>query len=232
MRSNPGPGTDSVLRYDAQMGTPAGLSGQVDDAVFISSGSGGLDNPSELVLHNGSFYVSSTSPGTSNSVLRYGINGEFLDAFVPTGSGGLSGPVDLEFRDGYLYVTSWANNKVLRYSESTGAFVDEIVPSTGGLGRPINLAFDPAGNMLVSSGDTNEIRRYGNGSAAVVTISLNGPFPTPLAVDLATNNGTAVVGSDYESTIGVAQFSPGQISKTIVIRTLDDSVSKAPKHSP
>ena len=102
---------DSILRFDGVTGAPAGKSGLPGDAVFIPSGSGGLDNPSVIVSHGGEFYVSSTS----NSVLRYASDGTYLSAFVPTGSGGLSGPVDLVFRAGYLYVTSWANNKILRY---------------------------------------------------------------------------------------------------------------------
>src|SRR5262245_8006277 len=55
------PGKDSVLRYDATTGAPAGVSGQPGDAVFIASGSGGLDNPSRVVFGpDGRAYVSST----------------------------------------------------------------------------------------------------------------------------------------------------------------------------
>ena len=58
------PGDDSILRYDAVTGAPAGISGLPGDAVFIASGNGGLDNPSHIVFHNGAFYVASTSPST------------------------------------------------------------------------------------------------------------------------------------------------------------------------
>ena len=126
--------------------------------MFIASGAGGMDNPSVIVSYQGNFYVSSTSPSTSNSVLRFAVDGTFLGAFVPTGSGGLSGPVDLIFRDGYLYITSWANSKVLRYDGASGAFIDEVA-SAAGLARPLGFVFEPNGNLLVASGDSDEIRR-------------------------------------------------------------------------
>jgi len=83
--STPEPGMDSVLRFDAVTGAPAGVSGLPGDAVFISSGSGGLDNPSRMVFGpDGKAYVASTS-SASNAILRYdGTTGAFLDTFVPS----------------------------------------------------------------------------------------------------------------------------------------------------
>ena len=109
--------------------------------------------------------ISSSECWATNSVLRYAADGSFLGAFVPSGSGGLSGPCDLVFRDGYLYVTSWANNKILRYDGATGAFVNEVA-SGEGLVRPIGMVFDANGDLLVASGDSDEIRRYGTASQA------------------------------------------------------------------
>ncbi|HUE74511.1 MAG TPA: LamG-like jellyroll fold domain-containing protein, partial [Pirellulaceae bacterium] len=218
-----GDGVDSILRYDGLTGSPAGISGLPGDAVFIPSGTGGMDNPSQIVFHDNNFYVSSTSPSTSNSVLKFAPDGSFLGAFVPTGSGGLSGPVELVFRDGFLYVTSWTNNKVLRYSGTTGDFVDEVV-SGGGLARPMGLVFQPNGDMLVASGDSDEIRRYGASSALVFTVSLGAPFPTAVSVDYATADGTALAGSDYVTTAGTITFAPGQTSGIIVVQTLDDTI--------
>jgi hypothetical protein len=216
------PGLDSILRYDALTGAPAGISGQPGDAVFIASGSGGLDNPSHIDFHNGEFYIASTSPSTSNSILKYSTDGSFVGAFVATGSGGLAGPSNFVFRDGFLYVTSWTNNKVLRYDGVTGAFVDELV-SGNGLVTPLSIMFEPNGNFLVTSRDTNEIRRYGNSSDAAFTVSLSAPFPTSVSVNFTTANGTALAGSDYLATSGTLTFAPGQTTKTILVPTLDDA---------
>jgi hypothetical protein len=219
---SPSPGTDSILRFDAVTGAPAGLSGTAGDAVFIPTGLGGLDNPSVIVFHNGDFYVSSTNPSTSNSVLRYRADGGFRGAFVTTGSGGLAGPVEIAFRDGYLYVTSWTNNKVLRYNGSTGTFVDTVVDA-GGLAKPLGLLFEPSGNFLVSSGDSDEIRRYGVGSQAAATISLNNASADFVSVSFETTNGTAVSGNDYSARAGIVTFAPGEIYKTVLISTIDDT---------
>ena len=219
--TEPGPGQDAILRFDASSGTPAGISELPGDAVFIASGAGGLDNPSQIVFHEDHFYVASTRPSTSNAVLKFGINGTFIEPFVATGSGGLSGPVELVFRDGFLYVTSWANSKVLRYDGTTGAFLDEVV-SGQGLARPMGLVFEPNGNLLVASGDSDEIRRYGAVSAGVFTVSLSAPFPTAVSVSYSAANGTASAGSDYDATAGVLNFEPGHWKKTIFVATLDD----------
>lgn len=223
--TSPAAGMDAILRFNAVTGAPAGISGVPGDAVFIASGSGGLDNPSVIVSHGGNFYVSSTSPGTSNSVLRYAANGSYLGAFVPTGSGGLSGPVDLVFRGGYLYVTSWANNKILRYHATTGAFVDEVA-SAGGLARPIGLVFEANGNFLVASGDSDEIRRYGVSSQAVFTVR-SAPWPTTISVDFGTVDGTAWVVSDYQQTSGTLNFTPGMAAKTILVTIINDVVGES-----
>jgi hypothetical protein len=54
---------------------------------------------------------------------------------------------------GYLLVDSFDNNRVLRYNENTGAFVDAVVPNnSGGLREPVGLVFGPDRNLYVSSG--------------------------------------------------------------------------------
>jgi hypothetical protein len=191
--------------------------------VFISSGAGGLDNPSEIAFHDGNFYVTSTSPSTSNSVLKFAADGAFVEPFIPTGgvSGELSGPIELVFRDGYAYVTSWANDKVLQYDAATGALVSELV-SGGGLDRPMGLVFEADGSFLVANGDSDEIRRYGTANYELFTISLSAPFPTAVSVDYTTSNGTAQAGDDYESFSGTLNFAPGQRQMTVRIEVLDD----------
>lgn len=238
----PAPGMDSVLRYDAATGAPAGLSGQPGDAVFIASGSGGLDNPSRIVFGpDGRAYVSSTattvSSATANSVLRYdgvtgvsaGISGQAGDAvFVSPGSGGLNGPVAMVFRpDGYLYVTSWRSNSVLRYQASTGAFVSTVVPSqSGGLSSPIDLLFEPDGTLLVTSKGTNEVLHFGPQSIAAFAVRLSIPSTTPVTVNYATASGTATGAADFTPVSGTLTFAPGQTVQTILVPTLPDTAAE------
>jgi hypothetical protein len=221
--TDPAAGKDAVLRYNALTGDPAGVSGLPGDAVFISSGAGDLDNPSEIVFHDGHFYVTSTNPSTSNSVLKFDANGAFVEPFIPTGGvgGELSGPIELVFRDGYAYVTSWNNDKVLQYDAATGALVSELV-SGRGLDRPMGLVFETDGSFLVASGDSDEIRRYGTANYEIFTVSLSAPFPTALSVNYMTADNSALAGSDYESSSGTLQFAPGQRQAIVRVRVLDD----------
>jgi hypothetical protein len=54
---------------------------------------------------------------------------------------------------GYLLVSSVNTDSVLRYDETTGAFVDTFVPPrSGGLAQPCGLVFGPDHNLYVSSG--------------------------------------------------------------------------------
>jgi hypothetical protein len=223
-----GAGVNSVLRFDATTGAPAGVSGQLGDAVFISSGSGGLANPSRIVFGaDGKAYVASTA-SSSNAILRYdGTTGAFVDTFVAAGSGGLDGPLGMVFRpDGYLYVVGWRSNSVLRYQTSNGAFGGTVVPSgSGGLANPDDLLFDSNGNLLVTSKATNQVLRYGAASQFAFTVSLASAIPATATVSYATADGTALAGRDYTATSGTVTFAPGETSKTILVPTLDDGVA-------
>jgi outer membrane protein assembly factor BamB len=108
-----------IDRYRGSDGTFVGT--------FVSSGGAAAFGP------DGKLYVSSSN----NRVLRYdGTTGAFIDTFVASGSGGLNGPSDLAFGpDGDLYVCSsnyplGSSASVLRYSGTTGSFIDAFVPSS------------------------------------------------------------------------------------------------------
>src|SRR5947209_1759905 len=72
-----------------------------------------------------------------------------------------------------LYVGSHANNSVLRYSATTGDFIDAFVPAgSGGLEHPFALVFGPDGNLyVISSGGPNKVMRYDGTTGA--------PLPSP-----------------------------------------------------
>src|SRR5262249_56603519 len=69
-----------------------------------------------------------------------GGTGGFGAVLTPAGLGGLAGARGLGFGpDGKFYLISSANNAVLRYDASTGAFLDSI--TGGGLDGPTFFTF-------------------------------------------------------------------------------------------
>jgi sugar lactone lactonase YvrE len=180
--------SNSVLRFDE-------VTGAFIDA-FVDSGIGGLRSPRGLLLgFDGNLYVSSFN---TNSVLRYdGSTGAPLPApgkpdavFVTPGDGGLTGAAGMILgRDGNLYVSSRTNNNVLRYSGTTGDFLDAFVrEGTSELNNPRGLVFGPDGNLYVNSFGTNSVLRYDGSTGAFL-----GTFASGNA--LAENN-TSVFGPD------------------------------------
>jgi DNA-binding beta-propeller fold protein YncE len=129
-------------------------------SAFVAPGSGGLNQPKDLVFGpDGNVYV--VSSGT-NSVIRYTPSGQLLGTFVAAGSGGLSNPKAIAFGpDGNLYVSSVTNNNILEYSGSTGAFLSTFVSAgSGGLNNPCGIVFGPDGNLYVSSCGTESVDRF------------------------------------------------------------------------
>ena len=64
---------------------------------------------------------------------------------------------------------------------------------------------------------------------ATFTVTLSAASGQAVSVNYATSNGTASAGSDYTSTSGTLNFSPGVTSQTIVVPILNDTLFESPK---
>jgi hypothetical protein len=212
-------GTNEVLRYNG-----TGLS------VFVTAGSGGLNQPRQGVFGpDGNLYVA--SQGTAQ-VLRYdGLTGAFIDTFASTnlGQGQTQGPIWLEFgTDGHLYTTARTNpvggdTSIIRFNATTGAFADTLP-----IGRDSWSFIVGPGNVVYYSGNggANYIERYGPSSLAAFTVSLDSPSVAPVTVQFTTADETALLGSDYVAATGTITFAPGETTRTVLVRTLDDALSE------
>ncbi|AIE85194.1 putative lipoprotein [Fimbriimonas ginsengisoli Gsoil 348] len=115
----------AVLKFDPGSGRFLGY--------FLSPG--GIAQPRTILFRKKLVWISSDS---GNQVLRYKMNGSFVDTFIQPGSNGLKGASGMAFGgDGFLYVSSWHNNKVLRYKESDGSPAGALIET--GLSGPTFL---------------------------------------------------------------------------------------------
>jgi hypothetical protein len=107
---------------------------------------------------------------------------------------------------GYLFVPSFNTDDVLRFRESTGAFVDEFVPHrSGGLNQPEGLILGPDHNLYVSSGlfsgQPAVLRYNGSTGAFMGSFAAGGPLNGPRAI-LFGPDGNLYVGDGVDPTIG------------------------------
>lgn len=118
---------DSIKQYDEI------TSAYIGD--FVTSGSGGLDDPQGLTLAaDGYLYVSSSG---TNSIKKYsGATGEYIEDFVVPSSGSLYRPNGLTFgSNNNLFVGNTIpsnssdnlSSAVLEYDGTTGNFIREVV---------------------------------------------------------------------------------------------------------
>jgi DNA-binding beta-propeller fold protein YncE len=223
-------GTESVDRFQGPLGSAPGsplpAAGQ-SGATFVASGSGGLAGPGELTFGpNGNLFVSNASPSVSGLINNnYGVlefdatTGNFITTYVAQGAGGLDIPRGLAFdQEGRLYVADFGTNAIHRY-DSQGNYLDDPVSSSvSSLQVPIGMVFDAQGDLLVSSRDGNAVDEYNSG----VTVTLSAASTSPVTVQYATSDGTAVAGTDYTAQYGTVTFAPGQTSRLILLTTLPD----------
>jgi DNA-binding beta-propeller fold protein YncE len=213
--------TSSILRYEGPLGpspgTPLPSSGQ-PGATFVAAGTGGLDQPADLIFGpDGDLYVSSQS--TNEAVLKFDGNGAFLGTFVTPDEGGLVDPRGLAFdQDGRLYVADIGNNTIHGY-DSTGHYIDNLVVGTSAsLDSPVGMILDAQGDLLVSSRDANAVDRYNHGTL----VTLSAASTSPVTVQYTTSDGTALAGTDYTALSGTVTFAPGQTSQLILLTSLYD----------
>lgn len=98
-------------------------------------------------------------------------------------------------------------NKLYRATQG-GALVEL---SGGGTTNP------PGKNLSIANASVNE------GLTAEVEVTLNSASTSVITVDYQTLDGTATDGDDYSASNGTLTFAPGQISKTIMLTTLQDT---------
>ncbi len=140
---------DAVLRYDADSG--------VFIDTFVTSGSGGLDEPHGSLERCADVLVCSFA---TDQVLRYDrATGAFIDVFIDN-TDGLDNPVSIQHGpDGNLYVSSQGSDEILRYTPD-GVFIDVFVTNRAVLDGPSGFAFGPDGRWYVAGRFSGNVIAY------------------------------------------------------------------------
>ena len=81
-----------------------------------------------------------------------------------------------------------------------------------------------AGRLRLSVADATVTEAAG--ASVDFAVRLDRPASSAVTVDYATSNGTATAGADYTFTSGTLTFAAGEVSKTIAVPVLEDSVNE------
>ncbi len=101
---------------------------------------------------------------------------------------------------------------------AAGSFsIDDVAAYGGGGGLP-HAKFSSA-TYSVNEAD----------GSATITVNLDSVSSSPVSVDYATSNGTAVAGTDYTAASGTLNFAAGQTTKTFAVPITNDSVFTSSK---
>ena len=181
---------------------------------------------------DGNLYVDCADPTAPDPnrgmIWRYqgpfGANpGQFMDTYVARGTAGVTHAGAEAFdSQGHLYVVDGLLNEVLRFQgpneANPGAYIDTYITS----GQSVvdsarSLDIGPDGLVYLTSRDSGAPMRFAPSAQAKFTVSLNSASASPVSVNYATADGTAIAGTDYTATAGTLTFAPGETSKTVSV---------------
>lgn len=138
--------TGEVLRYDGQTG------GFID--VFASGN--GMTATNNIRFHQDFMYVGQFASGSNGVIKRFNaITGAFVDDFISANF------VDgFEFSDDSVFVSDFSGG-VAKYDLDDGSFVEQFIArGEGGLLNPTAVLLLDNDDLLVSSYDTDSVKRY------------------------------------------------------------------------
>ena len=110
-----------------------------------------------------------------------------------------------------MNLSSPSANATIARASATATIIDNDAPSGTPQVSISNLVVDEA------AGTANFVITFDRPSAGVVSI------------DYATQNGTALAGSDYVAASGTVKFAPGETAKTVKVLVVNDTLRESPE---
>jgi WD40 repeat protein len=116
----------------------------------------GLGGPTRMKIGpDGLLYVLQWS-NTDNKVLRFELDGTFVDEFT---SVGVIQSIGIDWdATGDLYVSSYGGSTIRKFNGTTGADMGLFISS--GLQGPTNIFFEPGGDLIVFNYNSGIIKRF------------------------------------------------------------------------
>jgi hypothetical protein len=148
----------------------------------------------------------------------------FLGAYAPyQNNGWLSVALDRAAVVSLLSQSGYIGLRVVGLPETAISFYGQSGYYPPRLGFSYSAAPAVPGVVVNDAAAAEGNPSAGATSDVPVTISLTQPSTVPVTVTYATANGTATAGSDYTAlTNGVLIFWPGEVSKTVIVKSLTD----------
>ncbi len=144
--------------------------------------------------HSHNFFAA--SGGASRVQEHHGHTGVLI---VKAADNTVPGPTDLIIApDRRILIASGTEHRVVAYSQDLAPLGNLIAPGAGGLSNPGGLLISPAGDLLVSSTNTDRILRYNLATGAFLGIFVapgSGGLDAPLGMAIGPSNGLFVAGA-------------------------------------
>ena len=188
------------------------VSGNLINANFIPPDSAHLSTPKNAILNQAGDAIL-VADQLEDVVQKYSLGGVYQGVFAPAGGADnskLDNSVGIALRhNSHLLVTvsSGTNQNSVAEFDTSGAYLGNfIAPGSGGLNGPFDIFMRPGQNWLVSSIDTDEVKRYNLTTGAFITnLAAIDDFPEQIA--LAANNNILV--ANYSGAqAGVVELTP------------------------
>jgi streptogramin lyase len=207
-----GPDENLYLIRQSSIQRVNGVTGAFIDVVVPGDPTGRVINFIPMFGPDGNLYVSDR--GVGRAIRRYlGTTGVLDPTFFVDGAAQAMGTSDPQFYafgpDGNLYVTSIATHRVLRFSGTNGAYIDDFASAhEGGLDAPSGIAFGPDGTMYVGSTTTDRVLRYDRNGDYIgdFVAAGSGGLDNPVGLTFGPGGDLYVASAASPATAGVLRY--------------------------
>ena len=168
--------------------------------------------------------LSSTAPFASVTPINLELNPDILNQaasslsfdFVTSGKAEDGLNIDLAVGAGSCFSAEFPAGSQIQF----GLLKTVVTP-------PFNLeTLQPCAPALVQA-SINDIELGEGDGAAMLTVSLNNVSSSTVTMDVVSQNGTAVAGTDYSALAPLTlTFAPGETSKTVSVNVFDDNLAE------